>query len=200
MSISKTLPPRTREEAIALGLDVYLPDEACRNGHSSERKVKNYRCVQCAREAASRDREKNPERQRDWYKKNAGTHSARQNEWRKRKTQTDDPIYMKMNSIRCRCRQNNIPFNLTNRYVQDLYEANPICPIFGVRMLLPTEEGPLDWRMSVDRIDPKGGYVMDNIALISYRANKLKNDETDPAIFRRLADWLEERQLNRCKL
>jgi hypothetical protein len=41
---------------------------------------------------------------------------------------------------------------------------------------------------SLDRIKPDRGYVRGNVRVISYKANTLKNDCTDPAVFQRLAD------------
>jgi hypothetical protein len=45
--------------------------------------------------------------------------------------------------------------------------------------------------MSLDRIDPVLGYVQGNIAVISHLANTLKNNCTDPQVFRRIAEYLE---------
>ena len=45
---------------------------------------------------------------------------------------------------------------------------------------------------SIDRIIPSLGYVPGNVAVISLAANRIKSDCTDPAVFRRVADWLEE--------
>ena len=41
---------------------------------------------------------------------------------------------------------------------------------------------------SLDRIKPHIGYIRGNVRVISYQANRIKCDCTDPDIFQRLAD------------
>lgn len=56
-------------------------------------------------------------------------------------------------------------------------DAPALCPAIGI---------PLDWHAgvradglpSVDKINPAGGYVKGNVAVISFRANRLKNNAT----------------------
>lgn len=43
---------------------------------------------------------------------------------------------------------------------------------------------------SIDRIDPTKGYTKDNIHIISWRANRIKNDGT-PEEHRKIADYIE---------
>ena len=54
-------------------------------------------------------------------------------------------------------------------------------------------KGNIPMSPSLDRQIPKLGYVQGNVAVISHKANSLKNDCTDPSVFRRLADWMESR-------
>lgn len=54
-----------------------------------------------------------------------------------------------------------------------------VCPIFG--MPLVTYLGAhryLDNKASLDRIDPNKGYVKGNVWVISWKANRLKSDNT----------------------
>lgn len=75
--------------------------------------------------------------------------------------------------IRRRAKLAGYECNLT---VEDL-DAPAFCPAIGIR---------LDWHAgiradalpSVDKIDPAGGYVRGNVAIISLRANRLKNNAT----------------------
>ena len=46
---------------------------------------------------------------------------------------------------------------------------------------------------TLDRFKAERGYVVDNISIISHRANTMKHDETNPSVLRRLADWMELR-------
>lgn len=53
------------------------------------------------------------------------------------------------------------------------------CPVLGIKMQ-PNKgaKGNRDTSPSVDRIRPELGYIKGNIKVISYRANKLRNDAT----------------------
>lgn len=68
--------------------------------------------------------------------------------------------------------------------------ANPPshCPILGTEF--KPGNGPHRLRPSVDRIRLDRGYVRGNIAIISVRANSIKNDATSAEI-RAIADWLD---------
>lgn len=50
-----------------------------------------------------------------------------------------------------------------------------ICPVLGLPL---TPNGARDNRPSLDRIIPGNGYVRGNIAVISFRANRIKSDST----------------------
>lgn len=74
-------------------------------------------------------------------------------------------------AIRNRCLKNGIAFDLT----EDDIRVPDYCPVLGIR--LKVGEGKWqDSSPSVDRIDPMGGYVRGNIAVISWRANRIKCD------------------------
>jgi hypothetical protein len=50
--------------------------------------------------------------------------------------------------------------------------------------------GNLDYSYSLDRVDNNKGYVPGNVAVISGRANKIKNCGS-AAEHRRIANWIE---------
>ena len=68
------------------------------------------------------------------------------------------------------------------------------CPIFGLTLNYDGVEEPgwarTDSSPSIDRIDSDRGYTIDNIQIISWRANRIKNDST-PEELRKLADYME---------
>jgi hypothetical protein len=45
--------------------------------------------------------------------------------------------------------------------------------------------------MTLDRIIPDLGYIRGNIAVISHRANTMKQTCTNPVVFMKLADYIE---------
>ena len=82
-----------------------------------------------------------------------------------------------------RAKKNNLEFRLTREHVYKLAQQ-AYCPI---------SKRPFDWKLEItanrqgshtpdsptlDRIDPRRGYTDDNVWLISYRMNSIKNDGT----------------------
>jgi hypothetical protein len=98
-----------------------------------------------------------------------------------------------------RAKQESATFDLTPRYVESIWPADGYCPVMQQPFELRKGDklkGHLPMSPTLDRIRPEKGYVRGNVAVISAKANSIKNDCTDPKVFRRLADWLET-QLNR---
>lgn len=61
--------------------------------------------------------------------------------------------------------------------VHDILPLPQTCPVLGIR--LRKSAGPQDPQAySLDRIDNSKGYVPGNVAVMSYLANRLKNDGT----------------------
>jgi hypothetical protein len=52
------------------------------------------------------------------------------------------------------------------------------CPVLGIRLACNVRGGPCDASPSLDRIRAELGYVTGNIAVISMRANRIKNNGT----------------------
>ena len=81
------------------------------------------------------------------------------------------------------------PFNLT---WADL-EWPTHCPILGLELDYYSSAGRrVENSVSFDRIDPSKGYVKGNVVVMSWRANRIKNDGS-ASEHRRIADWLDSR-------
>lgn len=80
---------------------------------------------------------------------------------------------MMLNSAKKRARIKGVPFDLT---VEDL-EFPEVCPVLGIP-ISRSPNGGWHWPSSpsLDRINPALGYTKDNIRIISFRANTLKNN------------------------
>lgn len=67
------------------------------------------------------------------------------------------------------------------------------CPVLGIPLILTrgkvTPNSP-----SIDRLIPELGYVPSNIRVISWRANKIKSDESNPEVFERIAAYIRSYQ------
>lgn len=77
-----------------------------------------------------------------------------------------------MYRIQQRCLKRNIEFNLT---IED-FDIPDICPALGCKIIV---SDPKKFQTpSMDRIDPKRGYVKGNVRVISYRANQIKSNSS----------------------
>ncbi len=87
-----------------------------------------------------------------------------------------------------RAKEKGVPFEITKN---DL-DWPEYCPVFGVRL---DYQGGRQYRNpnspSLDRIIPEKGYVKGNVAIISWRANTLKNNATLEEL-RKIVDWLDK--------
>ena len=84
-----------------------------------------------------------------------------------------DPRKRMVATAKHRAKKQGLPFNL--KYTD--FEIPQRCPVFG--MLLETHSGRIrDNSASIDKIIPSLGYVKDNIVIVSYRANRIKNNAT----------------------
>lgn len=95
-------------------------------------------------------------------------------------------------AARQRAREKGLPADITPAYVRSIWPEDDCCPIRRVKFAsLSFRGGPQPNSPSLDRIDPSLGYVRGNVAIISQAANRVKQNETDPLLFRQIADWLE---------
>lgn len=66
------------------------------------------------------------------------------------------------------------------------------CPVLGIPLFRNTGgNGPKTNSPTLDRINPKKGYVKGNVIVISYRANRIKNDATWQEL-QSIANWLKK--------
>jgi len=111
------------------------------------------------------------------------------NDWIKHHYRKHPAAHM-VRRARSRAAKLGIDFDLTEADLLPLPEA---CPILGKPLRAST--GPQDpWAYSLDRINNDRGYVPGNVAVMSYRANRLKNDGTGDE-HQQIADWMKERRL-----
>lgn len=95
------------------------------------------------------------------------------NEWM-RVHYRKDPVWSMIRRAKARAAKEGFDFNLTAADISPLPEK---CPIFGVTLRI-SEMSQDPNAYSLDRIDNSKGYVRGNVAVMSYRANRLKNDGT----------------------
>lgn len=85
-----------------------------------------------------------------------------------------NPCAVLLRHARRRARDRGLEFTLTRTELESLWPANGRCPIRKTMLIV----GGGANSPSLDRIDNNRGYTRDNCAIISDRANRLKNDGT----------------------
>lgn len=88
-------------------------------------------------------------------------------------TRRSDPRARLLTLARYRAKQRRIRFDLS---VEDL-DMPTYCPVLGLR-LKRGKGAPCDESPTLDRIDPRRGYVRGNVIVVSMKANRLKNNAT----------------------
>lgn len=81
----------------------------------------------------------------------------------------------KYRRIKSRAKERDFDFDLSVEDLLDLYKLQGgFCSLSGLPMT-HSQESP-DYCISVDRIDNDKGYTKDNVTLVCYRANMMRNE------------------------
>jgi len=152
----------TRQEALKKQARFYDGKACPRNATHGTLRYISGQCVQCAR-----------------------IHGDRAN----RKWRTANPAARLVRFAKRRASLTGLPFDIDAQDVKNAWPKDNRCPIFGTEFVngKRVPESP-----SLDKIKPCLGYVKGNIAILSLRANLVKNDVTDPEVFIKLAEWLKK--------
>lgn len=90
------------------------------------------------------------------------------------KTQkVESPEHYLLRRAKSNARKLNLPCDLT---VDDVAMLDR-CPVLGISLFF-SDNQQADNTPSVDRIDPNKGYMKGNIVVVSWRANRIKNNGT----------------------
>lgn len=93
-----------------------------------------------------------------------------------------------LHSAKTRAKNKNLPFSLT---ISDIVIPD-VCPVLGIKLERAVGKGNHmynDASPTLDRIVPELGYVPENVAVISWRANKLKGDGSLDEL-EKIVSWL----------
>ena len=151
-------------------MPVFVKCKHCKNEfepRSQQQKVCNLQCSKKAYRNRYPDRDK---KQRDYYNRTEGKF---------------------LSTIKCRAKKRGIPFDLT---LEDIVFPD-VCPVLGIP-LSRNYDGGSGYHVnspSLDRIDPRLGYLKGNVRIISFRANLLKSDAEVWELERVLEDLKELR-------
>lgn len=153
---------RIRQMARDAGENWYFFPRPCKYGHVTKKTSDISRCYQCH------------------------YHDGQRRDKERLKTEPWLTCYY---SARDRATKLGVQFALTQNDLRSLWPSDGRCPILGIE--LSNGHGKMhDGSPSLDRIRPTGGYVQGNVAIISMRANRIKQNIDDPEVFVQIADWL----------
>lgn len=157
-----------------------------KDGSLSSSRCKLCRCDQ-AKLAYAKDGLK---KLREWRLANPEVYKeqSRRNHIAEQKRRAEDPAYhsytkeqKRLNSKKNyvanmvgRAKQRAIKYNIEFTITVDDIIVPDTCPILEIPLVLGTK-GNYQASPSIDRIDPKGGYIPNNIRVISTMANTMKN-------------------------
>lgn len=82
------------------------------------------------------------------------------------------------NHLKSSAKRRNIQFDLKLSDLNNL-SFNITCPILGIVLDYNCKNGIADACYSIDRINSNLGYISGNIQVISFKANRSKNNLTD---------------------
>lgn len=170
-----------REAAIILGEKFYNTGMPCARGHFAPRRTSNSICTECEKI------------NRDTYRKTDKYEIRRRASYER--SYAKDPTRFIYDRAMGRARRKNLLFDLTHEYVKSLWPEDGLCPAIGIPLIPNVGGGNQNHNSpSLDKIDPNGGYVVGNVAIISTLANQMKADGATPDLLRKLASWLESLQ------
>lgn len=156
----------TRAEAKALGLTLYTSDKPCRKGHTTPKHIREG-CLECKKAKRIRHKLKHPEK--TWAEE-----IIRQARYRAARANPPVPHTIKASDV-----------------VSILTEQ---CPVFGTPFVFKGNKRMIPESPSLDRLDPKLGYVPGNITVISVKANLIKSAYGSEDILK-VGEWLKSRGL-----
>tara|TARA_R110002096_G_scaffold58562_1_gene147378 strand:- start:878 stop:1360 length:483 start_codon:yes stop_codon:yes gene_type:complete len=119
-------------------------------------------------------------RGKERYRKNSKKEKEQQTKRRHENKEKD----MLLNA-KSRAKRKGFPFDIEE---SDIIIPK-ICPVLGINIITNTIRKPTDNSPSLDKFIPELGYVKGNIAVISVRANRIKNNSTRQEI-ELLLQWM----------
>jgi hypothetical protein len=164
----------TRKEAKKQNQPTYTGGRVCRFNHENKRFTSTGSCVQCSYTHRQSYEVTHKDRQRVYRQKYSRENKEMLNK-RTRDWHRNNPRRSYWLAAKDRASTQGVPFSLTE---EDIVFPDT-CPVLGTPIILLKTDGPRkrnDNTPSLDRIIPALGYTKENVRVISWRANRLKND------------------------
>lgn len=101
--------------------------------------------------------------------------------------------------LKTRKKVQNLEFNITPEYLNELYTANKYCALSGIDLSLDLNKRLQQQNLSVDRIDSNLGYVVGNIQLVDKRINMMKGTLSNDEFIELCCKVAENNGYSRCE-
>ena len=96
-----------------------------------------------------------------------------------------------------RSKKKNLKFDIDTKYLMSIYPKDNKCPILGYTMR-PAQNGSSGqdkYSPSLDRIDPRKGYIKGNVEWVCSLANQMMTYAEGPDLIR-FSKWINKRYRN----
>lgn len=129
-------------------------------------------CKVCQRKYESTWRSRSKENRKVVRAKRAGKAAVYAREYRVKKR-----AFYLIGEARRRCKRKNIPFDL-DQHVAEIQERidRRVCEVTGIPLEVSSAPGRRFNTPSLDRINPKGGYVLTNVRIVAFAVNAMMGD------------------------
>ena len=147
----------------------------CKHGHSliPENLYKNGRCKTCCLKRSAARYKANPEKRNEQIRRNRTLRwdsKYREQAFSYQKSRPEKTLFAQ---AKYRAKKQNLPFNITAADIT----IPELCPVLGIPLsITSTRSGLHPNSPSLDKFYPELGYVRGNVAVISHRANSIKNN------------------------
>ena len=102
----------------------------------------------------------------------------------------EQAMHYKYIRLKGHCKRSNIPFNLTSKYLIDLWNKQQgKCFYTDIDLEFELRQGTKGNTVSVDKIIPEKGYVKGNVVLCANRINTIKHNVTLEEMKIWMPDW-----------
>jgi len=137
---------------------------------------------------------KNKEHNREYNKQRYLKSKEHRWEYNRQRRLRHDCRKLLINAARYRAREKGLPFSIT---IEDV-DWVMFCPILGTSLDYSRVSDRLwdyapEYIPSLDQVTPGGGYIPGNVAVMSQRANSIKNDGSAEE-HRKIAEWMDQQK------
>lgn len=108
-------------------------------------------------------------------------------EWRKERYYRN-PARTIWIEARGRARRAQLPFDIDPEDCQ----IPEFCPVLGIKLTPKGKGTHSDSTPTLDKVDPNKGYTKGNVNIISWKANRIKSNCSDPEVFEAIAAYIKK--------